>query len=322
MPESLTLNTTHVRLLQWLRHYPFQRLEDLVVALGTWSGRTTIYTHLKELERARLVEILRGPLCPGKRLYHLAPAGLAWYLVNMQTAASAPDAVALREALASERAALLRMVPRVPAWLTLQTAINGLVSGAANTLTQQGHRARLVQWNWQRDVLYAFTAQGHPMQWFADGVGAFCLRFAPADGDVQECWYRFFLLYLPLTHLHLMRARLDRLLRWREAKERWLAYTQMPPILILATSARQAEWWHEAAERVTHKLGIIPPLGAVASLSSLTSEDREDTSPWAWAWKRLGSQRMGHLRDVFAPNLILAFPTSFPRQRFPSSKTQ
>lgn len=322
MPETYVLNATHRRILQWLRHYPFQRLEDLVMALSTWSGRTTIYTHVKELERAQFIEALKGPLCPGKYLYHLSPAGLTWYLLTTQTDTFALNEEALREMRAAERSALLRLLPRIPVLLTLQTAIHGLVGGAAATLTQQGHRAQLVQWNWQRDARHAFTYQGRTLRWFADGVGAFCLRYAPTNEGIQEQWYRFFLLYTPLTHPHLMRARLDRLLRWREAKERWLVYTQMPPILILAASERQAEWWHEAAERVTHDLGVIAPLGAITNVAHLSNRERSgspnhlatETSLWRVPWKRPGCQSVCHLRDLFAPQDDPGFPEIFPQE--------
>lgn len=324
--NPITLNDTHKRLLQWLYSYPFQRLDDLVVSLSTWSGRTTIYTHLKELEQAQFVEGLKGPLGAGKRLYHLSPRGLAWYLARTQANQDTPETrntATRREASARERAALVRLLPRTPALLHLQTAMNGLVLGAADALTLQGHRAHLVQWNWRRDAVHTFTFQGHTVRWFADGVGAFCLRYTPYDESAQEQWYRFFLLSTPLTHLHLMRARLDRLLRWREAKERWLTYTQMSPILILAESARQADWWFEAAERVAHDLGVMPPLGALASLPSLFSRSGSertsartlvDASLWHLPWKRLGSQRVCHLREMFTPQEDAGFPDLFPQE--------
>ncbi|HEU5379441.1 MAG TPA: replication-relaxation family protein, partial [Ktedonobacteraceae bacterium] len=254
--------------------------------------------------------------CPGKVLYVLSPLGSTWYLVSRQPSLTAP---ALREARASERTALLRLAPRVPALLTLQTVINGLVGGAAEVLTQHGHRAQLVRWNWQRDAIYSFTSQGHPMRWFADGLGAFCLHYAPSEGRIWEHWYRFFLLFLPFTHPPLMRARLDRLLRWREARERWLAYSQMPPILVVAMNAWQAQWWQEAAERVTHDLGIMLPFGAIASLASRSSSRSGEhalSSPWTWTWKRLGSQSVCHLREIFSPQDDPGFPDLFPQETF------
>jgi hypothetical protein len=315
MPESTLLDATHVRLLRWLRHYPFQRLEDLVVALLPWCGRTTVYTHLKDLERALFVEALSVPLCSGKVLYHLSPVGLTWYLANTQPEGTMCDVAALHEASTAERATLLRLLPRMPALLTLQTVINGLVRGAADTLTLHGHRAQLVRWNWQRDVTHDFTSRGRQMRWFADGVGAFRLRYPAPEEGIEEYWYHFFLLFTPLTHLPLLRARLARLLCWREAAERWPVYTQMPPILVLATSARQAAWWHEATERVTHELGIASPLGVVASLSDLQARD---ASPWRCAWKHLGSQRACHLRDLFVPQDSSGFPDLFPQEPLPA----
>jgi DNA-binding MarR family transcriptional regulator len=323
MPKTIALDATHVRILQWLRHYPFQRLEDLVVALFPWCSRTTVYRHLKELEDAQFIETLKAPLCAGKSLYHLSPVGLTWYLVNTQANAETLSEQDLRDRSAAEHTTLLRLLPRVPVLLALQTAVNGLVCGAAHALTLQGRRAHLVQWNWRRDASHTFLHHGRSMRWFADGVGAFCLRYTLANGGAQEHWYRFFLLYTPLTYLHLMRARLDRLLRWREAKERWLAYTQMPPILILAASPRQAEWWFEAAERVTHELGVMPPLGAIASATHLSDGEGMSASSfsgaslWQLLWKRLGSQSACHLHDVFSPQNDPGFPDLFPQEILP-----
>ncbi|SRR5258707_3762278 len=107
-----------------------------------------------------------------------------------------------------------------------------------------------------------------------------------------------------------MRARLDRLLRWRESQERWESYTQMPPILILATTARQAEWWHEAAERVTQDLEIKRPLGAVVVLPRDTVAP---VSPWYATWKYLGSERLCHLQEVLFPQDDPGFPDLFPQ---------
>jgi hypothetical protein len=326
MYKPHAFDVTHLRLLHWLRHYPFQRLEDLVLALSPWSGRTTIYTHLKDLEEAQLIEAMMGPLCPGKRLYHLSPAGLTWVMANTPGDASPLSRDEMREARMAERTALLRLLPRVPVLLTLQTMVNGLVSGAAQALTWQGHRARLVRWNWQRDAVHQFMYQGQQMRWFADSVGAFCLRFLLADGRIQEQWYRFFLLYTPLTQVRLMRARLDRLLRWREARERWRSYTQMPPILILAESMRQAAWWQEAAEHVTQALGVVPPLGAITSRvhETPTLDERQASrrasnrlpvgTPWEFSWKRLGSQQVCHLRELVSPQNDPDFPDLFPRE--------
>lgn len=323
MPEPFSLDATHVRLLRWLYHYPFQRLEDLVVALSTWSRRTTIYTHVRELERMQLVEILTVRAYPGTYLYHLAPSGFLWCLEhqeNVEQGSSELNASTMRECLAEERAALMRLLPRLPVWLTLQTAINSLVSGAASALTQQGHRANLIRWNWRRDALHRFTSSGHSMQWFAESIGAFCLRFGAGEETPQEYWYRFFLLSTPLTHPRLMRARLDRLLRWRESQERWQAYTQMPPILILTTTARQAEWWHEAAERVTHDLGVKRPLGAVVSLIEKSQPQEafltaDSLCPlWQLPWKHLGTERACHLQEIFLPQDDPGFPDLFPQE--------
>ncbi len=198
MPESHMPDEMQTRVLQWLDAFPFQRLEDLVLALSPWRGRTAVYTSVRELERVRLVETLETRLSPGKRLYHLAPAGSFWCRTHLKPHTpddSAPgSAHTAREVLAEERLRHLHLLPRLPVLLRLQTTVNELVSGAAAALTRQGHRASLVRWNWQRDAIHRFTYQGRPARWFADGVGAFRLRFVTVSGTMREEWYRFFLL--------------------------------------------------------------------------------------------------------------------------------
>ncbi len=48
------------------------------------------------------------------------------------------------------------MVPRLPTLLFLQDMVNGLVTHAADALTMQGRRPKLVRWNWQRDLSHRF----------------------------------------------------------------------------------------------------------------------------------------------------------------------
>ena len=47
---------------------------------------------------------------------------------------------------------------------------------AAEAMTTQGRRPRLVRWNWQRDVTHRFLYREQRMRFFADGVVALCIR--------------------------------------------------------------------------------------------------------------------------------------------------
>src|SRR6266851_4515471 len=76
LPHGLFLESGSERLLRWLERYPFQRAQDLVVALSPWEKRTVVYERLAELEQQRLIEALRPGIAQGKRLYHLSPLGI------------------------------------------------------------------------------------------------------------------------------------------------------------------------------------------------------------------------------------------------------
>jgi hypothetical protein len=270
--HGLILESGSERLLRWLERYPFQRAPDLVIALAPWEKRTVVYERLAALEQHRLIETLHSGITQGKRLYHLSPLGM--YVCDQllsSTQQGSEEKCARWEQSGSaqvareEREKLVRLLPRLPVFLMLQEVINGLVMNASIALTDQGRRARMVQWGWQRDYGHLFTT---PREKFfrlrVEGALALCLRFAPLDQPpsasppdpllLEESWYTLLLLHCPLDEIRLMRTRLDRLLRWRESAERTAIYSQMPPLLILATSERQAEWWHQATVQVATRL--------------------------------------------------------------------
>jgi hypothetical protein len=54
----------------------------------------------------------------------------------------------LAQSWQADEAGLLRLLPRLPTLLVLQNMVNGLVDYAADAMTTQGRRPRLVRWNW------------------------------------------------------------------------------------------------------------------------------------------------------------------------------
>src|SRR5215469_10337633 len=63
MQQSKTRTVSHdagldlgqQRILRWLERYPFQRAQDLLVALSPWEGRGAVYRRLADLEQRHLV---------------------------------------------------------------------------------------------------------------------------------------------------------------------------------------------------------------------------------------------------------------------------
>jgi hypothetical protein len=320
--RTLQLERGEERLLHWLERYPFQRAQDLVVALSPWESRTVVYERLATLEQRRLIEQLHIGAAGGKRVWHLSPLGMyACDQLAVQSRRENQDRRARWERLGNaqivrdEREKLVRLLPRLPVFLLLQDVVNGLVMHASSALTNQGRHAKMVQWSWQRDYGHAFLSPREKLlQVRVEGALALCLRFLPAerylakeDSQVQatEHWFTLFLLHCPLDEIRLIRMRLDRLLRWRESAERTAVYSQMPPLLVLATNERQAEWWHQAAVQVATRLRVNVPLGALACLPN-TPEALEN--PWHLAFRRLGTKEFCHAQEVLHPLRVSAVP--------------
>ncbi|GAC1477704.1 MAG: hypothetical protein NVS2B12_32090 [Ktedonobacteraceae bacterium] len=302
LSESLT--DVDWRLLHWLLRYPLQRVDDLVVGVARWASRATVYRHLRELEVRGLVESML-PKTPGagKRLYHLSNAGLHILAGYLQRSARE-----LARGFQADEAGVLRVLPRLPTLLPLQDVVNGLITYAAEAVTTQGRRPRLVRWDWQRDVVHRFHYRERVLYFTADGAVALTMRMQQGDGgSVQDLWYGLFLLSSELDDERPMRLRLEHLLCWRESPERWSFYQHMPPVLILARSPRQREHWQHAVEAAALKLRLEPLVGAVACFSSAESAH---VNPWSLNWRTLSTGLPCHLRDLLRPLPRAALPPS------------
>lgn len=327
LPET-RLGDGEERLLRWLERYPFQRAQDLVVALAPWQKRTAVYARLSALERLTLLEVLRPGAASGKRVYHLRPLGT---LVCDQLAAEAnPENQEKRvrwerwgrqghsQVIREEREKLVRLLPRLPVYFLLQDMFNGLIMNASSALTSQGRHARMVQWNWLRDYSHTFAFLREPsLRLRVEGALAWCLRFTsvgpqPESLDhapLAEGWYTLLFLHCPIDEIRLIRTRLDRLLRWRESAERTAIYSHMPPLLVLATTERQAEWWHQAAEQVAARLHVNRPLGV---LTCLPQSAEAWANGWHLPWRRLGTKEPCHLQEILQPLPAPAVPELLP----------
>lgn len=284
------------RILLWLATYPLQRAEDLVLGLARWCARPTVYRHLSTLEAAGLIVTIPIASRSGARVYVLGPAGLRWWNTQQEAAQNVTAW--------DHRATLRRFLPRLPVFQTLQAFLHRALLHLSTGLAHQGRHPRLVRWNWHRDYQHAFSFRDQGFTLRTDAAWTFGVQGWQGEIADAPTWFACFLLFQPLTEARLMTARLDRLLRWREAAERWAHYQAMPPLLILATSQRQAEWWQFCAEKAAARLHVDPPGGAIHCLEEQSQSD----SPWQESWRRLVTHEHLHLRDLFAPLPLEALP--------------
>ncbi len=323
LSQKLFLKRGSERVLRWLERYPLQRAQDLILALAPWESHSIVYERLAELEQQHLIEVLHSGMAQGKRLYHLSPAGM--YVCDHLRSQISPGDAAKRarweqpgraQVIREEREYLVRLLPRLPVFFVVQDLINGLVLHAPSALTNQGRRASLVQWSWLRDYSHGFTdAHEKRFRVRVEGVLTFCLRVTPVEQvlstpdpafrSLEEHWYTFLLMHCPLDAVQLMQSRLDRLLRWRESAERTAIYRQMPPLLLLATSERQAEWWHQAALQVASRLHVDRPFGALACLPNPPGDL---DNGWRLAWHQLGTKEHCPIQEFLRPLAVPAVP--------------
>lgn len=305
---TLPLEEGAERLLRWLERYPFQRGEDILLALSPWERRTTVYRHLAELSRLHLIEAFHAGIVQRKNLYTLSPFGA--YVCDFLAFQGNPESLEKRRRwerwehsgagsiVREEREKLCRLLPRLPIFVLLQESVNSLISHAGPALTRQGHHASLIQWNWLRDYDHSFLSlRARTFRLHVEGALTLRLRF-PQEPVDSENWYSVLLLHCPLDEARLIRARLDRLLRWRESAERAAVYSQMPPIFILATTERQAEWWHQAAIQAASQLQMDLPQGAV---TCLPRDTERFPNFWHLPFRRLGTKEWCHAQELLHP---------------------
>jgi len=292
-----------LRLLHWLLRYPFQRADDLVIGVARWASRPTVYRHASALQHKGLIEsVLPATPGAGKHLYFLSNLGLHILAARVHVS---PKELA-REWQADEPG-LLRLLPRLPTLLVIQDFVNGIVCQASHTMARQGRRPSLIRWDWQRDYAYRFLYREHVTKLTVDGAFAMCVRSTLLEHRHLDQWYGLLVLHTSFHNERLMRLRLERILRWRECPERWPLYQHMPPVVVLAVSARQSESWRHCAEEVAVKLRCHPLEGTIACLSFGESEM---PNPWLLPWRTLATNALCHLQDVLQPLPLAAIPAA------------
>jgi hypothetical protein len=132
-----------------------------------------------------------------------------------------------------------------------------------------------------------------------------CVRATLPEHGHPDQWYSLLVLHSGLHDERLMRLRLDRILRWRECPERWPLYQHMPPVVVIAASARQSAYWQHCAEEAAVKLRCDPLVGAIACLPSHEMEMR---NPWLLPWRTLATNQLCHLQDLLKPLPLTAIP--------------
>jgi len=145
------LDPVEVRKLQWLLRYPFQRAEDLALAVGT--SLATAYRHIALQQQVGLIERVL-PAALGTKacaLYHLSNLGL-----HVLAAHEGKDPANLAQWHRSDERGLLSLLPQLARLVTLQDCINGLVLHAPEFLAHLGHRPG-VGWHMTRNVALPFS---------------------------------------------------------------------------------------------------------------------------------------------------------------------
>ncbi len=309
------LTEVDLRMLRWLLHYPFQRINDLVIALDRWVSRATVYRHVQELEHKGLIEpLLPGMPSSGAPLYYLSNAGLHLYAAQLHV----PARELARHWHADEQG-LVHLLPRLPTLSVLQQFVNGLVSHVAQSFSLQGLRPDLVTWNWQRDFSTRFTYREKLLRLTADGALAMCIRTALSDDRYCEQWYSALLFHTDVHEKRLMRTRLERVLCWRECAQRWPLYQYMPLVIILATSPHQSEYWHQCAQEAATRLRVNALTGTVACFSPSSpsspssppthTESYASSNPWLLSWRSLATYAHTHVQNLLSPMPQAAIPT-------------
>ena len=299
----ITLDSTSGMLLQWLLRYPFQRVEDWALVIAV--ERSTAARQIAKVEHLGLIECVSPALGSGpSNFYYLNAAG-----VTTLAALEQVDPAELARAAGADERGLLRLLSRLPALVYLQNVVNGLVARAPVALAPAGSQME-VGWQWRRDYGHGFTYHQQQFHCVADALVVFHLHpMSDYWEPEQEQWFSaFIVLDVGLTGNHderLMRDRLALLLRYRECEERIARYRYFAPVLILAQTPRQQEYWLKAARDAAAALRLNPLVGAVACVP----READVPSAWPLPWKTLIGGASCRLQDLLVP---------MPRQGLPA----
>lgn len=282
------------KIVQWLLRYPFQRVEDLELALQV--SPNTVYRHLTRLLESGMIEQITPSLGAKMtcRLYYLSNAGLH----NLALLENV-NARALARTWRTDEQSLLRLLPRLSTLVQLQKLINSLIVYAPAMLThEKGHRAELA-WHWQRDYRQQFPIQEHMITSHSDASLLF-VRKARAQSHHAD-YYCALLLFDPgfegSNDQQLIVQKLETLLHYRTYMQRLSASRPFPPVLVLVQTAHQREIWQRLAAETAMSLRIAPLEGAIVDIPSQQPID----VAWTLPWQKLSSRATCRLLDLFVP---------------------
>jgi len=297
------LEQTGIQVLLWLLRHPFQRVEDMTVALKVHPA--TVYRYLAQHEQTGRVESITPALgirdtC---RLYYLSAGGIATCAQVLHA-----DPAQLARFWGVDERGLIRLLPRLHCLIALYTLINGLVKDAPAQLAYPGGSRSTLTWNWILDYDHRFLYRERPSRVAADAVLLFH-RSANGRGGETESYYGMWLfLDTGLCGEHddrLIRQRLEGVLRYRESSERTPAYSQFPPVLVLVQSHRQEAVWQRCAIEAAQSFrGVRALRGAIVTVP----RESDYASAWPLAWHELTTNASCHIQDYLEPMVEQAVP--------------
>ncbi|GCE12514.1 replication-relaxation family protein [Tengunoibacter tsumagoiensis] len=297
LPHS-ELSSRQVDILLWLLQHPYQRGEDLALALGVHT--TSLYRQMKMLKSQGYLESITPSLEQKKaaHLFYLTSRGIQAAAEHMQYPASV-----LAKRWQADEAGLRALLPRLGTLCRLQELINGLVADPPATLL--GEKKGPIQWHWRRQYRHSFLSKGKRHTVETDAVLVFQRSGATRNQSTYGC--AFLLIdpgYVGPHDRQVMHAHLENMLRFRESAERWSQYHAFPALLILTTTRRQQHLWQQAAQEAAEHLHLVPLHGAILALET----DQHPLSFWTLSWQHLSLAGPIQITQLFTPIQKEALP--------------
>jgi hypothetical protein len=298
----------HWCLLDWLLRYPFQRADDLALALNVPLSR--VYRDLAScLNQGWLEVIIPARLSTTTcRLYCLSQRGLEAVAEHEQE-----DVGELVRRYGCDEATYLRLIPRLPYLLPMQQCLTSLMHYAPSVYTIRGRRCRVLWW-WQRDYWHGFVYRERPVTCTADAI--LCWQTQPVSSpqstrpspDQQEPGRWYSLIVLLDTGLYdraWMQQRLVAWIQWRESAGQRSSSSQFPPLLLLVPAAHRISYWREAMRALCHRLDVTPLEGAIIVLPPLAPmrapRGVHTLNAWTLPWNQLAVAAPARLQEICQP---------------------
>lgn len=300
---GVSLEQTGVQVLLWLLRHPFQRVEDLTVALKVHQA--TVYRSLAQHEQAGRVESITPALgirdtC---RLYYLSATGVTTCAQVLRA-----DAVQLARFWGVDERGLIRLLPRLHFLIALYNLINGLVKDAPAQLSYPGGMRSTLTWSWVLDYDHRFQYRGRSCRIATDAALLFQRSAHGRVGETESYYGVWLFLDTGLSGEHsdrLIRQRLEGVLRYRESSERTFVYSEFPPIIVLVQAHHQEAMWQRCAIEATQSLrGANGIKGAIITLP----KESTYASAWPLSWHELMSNAPCHIQSLLDPMTVQGVP--------------